>query len=501
MAKRLFQKPIMKRSVRNLKKVQVHVLSHSRETYKKIRTEIKTRLKTNPLPTFFTILAAIFILIVASNFFTSPKTTGNTSLSTAKAVTVYTIGSAPTVTLEGQVEKSGVVTIVAQSSGIIQKIYKTEGQEVDKGNWIAYLSTNYQGGNLASSQRQLAQVQYQNILDTYDMQKGLIGKQRDLASKNADNSDQLRDIASQSVNDTQNLINLDQDILNSLNGTINSLSQSPSASNDAMIVSTKEIEAQVMAGLNQAQNQIKTVQYQTDISKSAAQIPDLQKDITLKQLDLQEKMLDLNRETARIQLSLAQISEGMMYPSAPFAGVIQKIFVRTGQMVNPGTPIAVLSAKNQQSAKITLYMTKELSVQISKLQDSNIRIGNENIPAKPFYISSDPVQGTLYAVTYLIPQEYVNKVTDKGYLAVDVPIGYTDTTSSDPFIPIDAVYQTSDSSYVYIDKDGKAVSQQVNLGIIYGRFIEVTKGLSDKDKIILDRTVIDGDPVTLGRNP
>lgn len=67
--------------------------------------------------------------------------------------------------------------------------------------------------------------------------------------------------------------------------------------------------------------------------------------------------------------------------------------------------------------------------------------------------------------------------------------------SIDPFVPLDSVYQTVDSAYVYILKNGKAVSTKVDLGSVYGGYVEVLKGVTDGDHVILSRTVINGDSV------
>jgi hypothetical protein len=48
---------------------------------------------------------------------------------------------------------------------------------------------------------------------------------------------------------------------------------------------------------------------------------------------------------------------------------------------------------------------------------------------------------------------------------------------------------------VFVAKDGKAVSKKINLSQVIGRYVEVTKGLSNSDQVILNRNVINGDPV------
>jgi len=86
-------------------------------------------------------------------------------------------------------------------------------------------------------------------------------------------------------------------------------------------------------------------------------------------------------------------------------------------------------------------------------------------------------------------------VSDNSYVAIDIPIGTTNTSAAVPFIPLDAIYQTQDSTYVLVIKNGKAVAQKITTGDIFGNFAQITKGLGDRDQIITDRTIIAGDKV------
>jgi hypothetical protein len=65
-----------------------------------------------------------------------------------------------------------------------------------------------------------------------------------------------------------------------------------------------------------------------------------------------------------------------------------------------------------------------------------------------------------------------------------------------PFIPIDSVYQTEDSSYVFVVQNKKAVSKKIKLGAVTGRFVQVESGLTSGNNIILERNIVTGDQVT-----
>lgn len=452
-----------------------------------------------PLLTFFSALGILLLLIVLSNFTRNKKPVQTTTPVIKKTVSVYRIGSAPRVWLQATTEKSGVVQITALSGGVVQKINFTEGKHVSRGSTLVSLSTNYQGGNILSVQRQIAQKQLQNLEDTFQEQKDLINRQRDLANTTNDNAKQIRDITAKSVDETQNLINLNSDILSTLDTNLSKLTASnPAGMNDQAILTTKQLKSQFQSANNQLNSALRTAQYQSSNDKPPAQLADIQKDITLKQLDIQDRALDLNREVTRLQLQVARINEALMYPAAPFSGTIQRVYIKEGQAVSPGTPLVLLSQDQTDDPIVAIvYAPREIAQHVSTLQPSTLHIGTFSYDTYPSFVTQDAIQGTLYGIYYPIPENYSRSVTDKGAIEVEVPVGYFDTSAAIPFVPLDAVYEGEEQASVFVAVDGKAKSKTIELGNIYGRFIEVKSGLQNGDQIILDRTVVDGDTITV----
>lgn len=450
----------------------------------------------NPLRAFFVILGILVLLIIISSFLRRPPEVKKATLP-PKKVEVYQIGTAPKVAVSAQVEKSQVIQITALTGGVVQTIYKHEGEEAGRGETLIGLSSNYQGGNSFSLQRQLAGVEYQNASDTFQAQKDLIQKQRDLANKGDENADQLRDITAKSIDETKNAISANDNILSTLDSNIASLEANPpTPSNDAMILSAKQLRSQFISANNGAKAALRNAEFQASGDKPPAQLSDIQKDVMLRQLDLQEKTLALSKEASRIQLQIAQVNEALMFPDAPFAGVVQRVFVKEGQSVSPGTPLMVIAGDSSADPVTAVaYVSREIAQKISQLEQSTLHIGSETYSAFPTFVSQEAIQGTLYGVYFLLPDELNSKVSEKGYIQIDLPIGYYDTASAAPFLPIDVVYQTREQDYVFVVKNGKAVGRKVTLGQVYGSFVEVKSGLARGDQVIESRTVISGDKV------
>ncbi|HVZ58990.1 MAG TPA: HlyD family efflux transporter periplasmic adaptor subunit, partial [Patescibacteria group bacterium] len=408
-----------------------------------------------------------------------------------KAVRIYTIGKSPTVSLEAQIEKKGVIKIVAQGSGIVQTIHVSEGDTVRQGQYLVSLSTNYQGGNAPALQAQLAGAQLQNLNDTYDTQKDIISKQRDIATASAENTDQLRQISQKSLDDTKGLLELNQNLLDSLNTSIAQLEQNGDPQNQLPTLQAQQ--AQLQSGVDQLHNSVRTLEYQTDTNNPPTLLATTQKDITLEQLDIQEKALDLNKKVSSLQYNLALVQESLMHPAAPFAGTVERINVQVGENVSSGTVIATLASSDQTTTAV-VRAPEKIASQISRVQPSILHLPDRSISLTPSYVSTVATDGQLYSILYTLPSG-ITSPTDGEYISVDVPVGVAMTNGLDPYVPLDSVFESQNESTVFLLQNDKAVARKVQLADVYGQYVSVVQGLHDGDQIILDRNVVAGDRV------
>jgi HlyD family secretion protein len=453
-------------------------------------------IQRHPLASFaiaFGLLIAV--LLLARLLQPTPEEKGPERV--AKVVEVYSIGDGPKAAYQARIDKTGVVTLVAQSPGIVQNIALKEGDRINKGQQLISLSTNYQGGNAGSVQRQIAQRQYQNVIDTFATQNQLIQSQRDVATASAENAQRTRDITRQSLGETSDLINANQDQLDQINDTIDTLeANNPAGANDQQISELQGAANQLQGGLNQLRTAQRTSEYQASNENPPATLANAQKDVALKQLDVQQKSLELNRDVSKLQVKLAKVNEALMYPASPFTGTIQNIAVRQGQAVNAGTELATIAADDIASTA-TLQVPQAVASLLSVGEPSSIKVNNRTISVTPYYVSTEATTGQLYTVKYDIPEEFQKEFANGEYIAIEVPLKASDTTSAVPLIPIDAVYQTQDKAFVLVTDKGKAVSKDIKVGEVFGNFVQVENGLKNGDQIILNRNVIAGDTIKL----
>ena len=186
-----------------------------------------------------------------------------------------------------------------------------------------------------------------------------------------------------------------------------------------------------------------------------------------------------------------------MSPSAPFRGTVQRVFVKYGQSVAPGTPLMVLSQAIEDDPIVAIaYVPRDVAQKVSYYEPSKLQIGNQSFETYPSYITQDAIEGSLYGVYFPIPDLYNRALTDAGYINVQIPVGSVNTSAAIPYIPIDSVYQTQDESFVFIAEKGAAKSRKVVLGPVVGRYVEVENGIKSGDQIILNRDIVSGDKVT-----
>lgn len=446
-----------------------------------------------PFTSFFTALGILLLVLILGTIITHLGRREEKKATPIKKVQTYIIGKTPTVALQAQVKKHGVIQIVAQGPGIVQKIHVTEGDTVKQGQWLVSLSTNYQGGSAPALQAQLARVQLKNVKDTYALQKDIIGKQRDIATASAENTEQLRLVSEKSLHDTRDLLGKNQTRLNEVNDQI-ALLEATDPTN-ANLPTLKAQQVQLESGIAQLASTVRTLEYQTNSTNPPTLLSNTQKEFTLKQLDVQEKALYLNKQVSQIQYSLALVQEGIMHPAAPFAGTVQRVNVQVGENVNPGTVIATLSGTDITTTAM-LHVPGNIANSLSRVEPSILHINDTTVSVVPSYISSVATTGQLYSVIYSFPDGAAAGLTDGEYISVDVPVGYAASNGIEPFVPIDSVYESQDESTVYIVKDKKAQARKIKLGDVYGQYVAVKQGLNAGDQIILDRNVVAGDSVT-----
>jgi multidrug efflux pump subunit AcrA (membrane-fusion protein) len=453
-----------------------------------------------PLASFVVLMLVLVGLIALGNQLRKPTPVPVEAVKEPVKVQTYQLGSEPTVQVSAVIEKSGIIKLVAQTAGVVQKIKVVESDHVKRGTVLFSLSTNYQGANAASVAKKMSWKNYEFQLDTYDTQYETIQVSRDIAIKNETQLAELRAISRQSIDETKNLIKLNEEVIGGLDKQIKELEDTNVGGiNDATITQLKGTKAQFLGALNGLKSGLRTTEYVSDDSQEPAEISRLLRDNTLRQLDVQERALELSIDLSRLSLKLAQINESLMYPASPCPGTVERIHVKVGQMVTPGTLLATIKGDDNAATAVAL-IPSEVASQLSRFDSSIALINDQKIAVMPRSISTEPTDGNLHSALFSLPEEISNAVSNGSYITMQLPIGPSMGQGSTVYLPIDAVYYSQKGAYVYLmdttQNPAVVKNQLVELGSVYGNFVEVRSGLSGKETIILSRSVVEGQAVT-----
>ena len=290
---------------------------------------------------------------------------------------------------------------------------------------------------------------------------------------------------------------MNEELLTQVDTQLNNLINNNSGgSNDSVILQTRQSKAQVQQGINSLKSAIRNADFSTNTDNPPTQISNITHDITTRQLELQEKALTLNKEVSQLMFSLASVTEAMMFPSAPCSGSVQKVHVHIGEQVSPGTPLVTIYAPTG-NVKVVTKIASNIAKQISKLEMAHLYIEGQDITGTPDFISTEVTDGKLYRVVFNIPDNLKKNLTDGEFISVELPISTNTTSEAFPFVPLDSVFQTQDSAYLYIAQGDRAVSRTVTLGEVIGTDVEIKDGLKKGDKVILNRNVLAEDRITI----
>jgi len=453
-----------------------------------------------PLISFLILLAVLVGLAFLGDRLRTPEVVVEETTVQPLPVTTFKVGGAPMLSLQAKVEKSGTITLVAQTSGVVQKIKLSDGQAVKRGGSIFTLSSTYQGANAPAVSRKMSQVGYQFLVDNYQAQIDNLNRNREIARRGETQSSELRELNRRSVDDTKSLITLNENIISTLDAQLKeNETTNIGGINDDTILQLKQAKSMTLSGLSNLRSGLRSTEYLNNNDEEPAKIGELSRDAMLQQLDLQEKTLALNKDIAHLTLRLAQINESFMYPVSPVAGTVERIHVKVGQAVNPGTVLATIRGDKNTATAIVLA-SQQIAQSVSKIEPSVLVYDAQQHELLPRSISQEPTQGSLHSIIYTLPESISAQLANDSYLELKLPIGPATLVSvGRPYIPLDAMYQSQNAASVNVvdvtQTPPVAKTASIKLGQVTGQYVEVLEGITNGDLVILNRTVVAGQPV------
>ena len=213
----------------------------------------------------------------------------------------------------------------------------------------------------------------------------------------------------------------------------------------------------------------------------------------------------LQAQVNQMEVALAQAETHLAYSyiRAPFAGYIAERNLDTGAYVSSAT--ASTSTMSRGIMSLHDINTVRVLIEVVERDIPLVKVGQTaelRAEAYPHHVFEGTVTRVVQALnratrTMTVEIDLPNKDRRlKGgmFARVEVMVG---THHQALQIPIDAVSRLENMQYVYIVQEGKAQRADVEIGARNGNLVEITKGLTGREQIIVagKDLVHDGTPV------
>ncbi len=197
------------------------------------------------------------------------------------------------------------------------------------------------------------------------------------------------------------------------------------------------------------------------------------------------KTLEIN--TLSNQLRLAQQSLDNNIISSPIDGVLSELTVDEGDYVAPGTYLGKVIQHEQ--VKLVFYVSEAVADRLSPVQAFTFPVQNGETHDLLGVIdkispSADPVSKKIRIEGDFINTGLQLKPEMLVNITLDISAGTFDPTKV--YVPMNSIIFAQNDRYVYVVESGQAVRRDIEIGGVYGVWIEVLQGLSKSDELIVE---------------
>lgn len=200
---------------------------------------------------------------------------------------------------------------------------------------------------------------------------------------------------------------------------------------------------------------------------------------------------------AKTDLERAELELSRCTITAPIDCVVKRIDAKVGAFLNVGDPLAQLLQLDRVKGVVGIPESDVAAVR--KVQQVDITISaldNKHFMGKAHFFAPAP-ETTAYLYRFELALENAeHEILPGMFLRANIIKEQVDNAI---MVPLYAIISRSDAQYVYVVDGDEVRRQPVELGIIEGWQIQVTKGLSSGDKILIEghRDVEDGQQINI----
>lgn len=219
-----------------------------------------------------------------------------------------------------------------------------------------------------------------------------------------------------------------------------------------------------------------------------------EEDLALARLKKDRATRKSTLEQSILSTQLTNVSDAALKPKIFTSGTVQSIRVKRGDLVTTGQVLATISTP-RGAITLEAFLDPKAIRLFDPTKEATLLIGKETIMLLPTYFSQGENENGLFSVLFTLSPAMAEKITNGEYLTISLPLRHQMNTLA--LIPIDSLFQDENTASVLIERDGIAVPQIVTVGNLYGSYAEILSGLTNTDRVILSRSVIAGDHISV----
>jgi membrane fusion protein, multidrug efflux system len=200
-------------------------------------------------------------------------------------------------------------------------------------------------------------------------------------------------------------------------------------------------------------------------------------------------------DNAKIQMDNVTLALERCQIKAPINGVISQLFFEEGHYLGPAGEVAQILQIDRVKVKVGIPESDVTAVRrINTFKVTIDALGNKQFKAKKHFLSpqTDPM-ARLYNLD-LVMDNTNHEILPDMFARVEI---VKKVIKNGIAIPLYSIITRNNKHMVYIVNDEKAHTREVEIGLLDGWLIEITKGLKPGERVIVmgHRNVSDDQPV------
>lgn len=202
--------------------------------------------------------------------------------------------------------------------------------------------------------------------------------------------------------------------------------------------------------------------------------------------------LEATAKTAELNLQRCSIK-------APFSGTINRLDAKKGLLLNVGEPVAIIL--DISSVKVSVGIPESDVDAVRKLTDFEATIDaldGKTIKGKKIFLSKSPGSRAWLYELQLSVDNPGEEILPGMFARVDI---VKEEVMDGVSVPLYAVVNRDDKNFVFVENGGVAQARMVELGIVEGWLVQITKGLEPGERVVVvgQRSLDEGQGLNVAR--